>query len=118
MTTMGVKQLQKVKEWVAENNSHNPDMKVFLDVREGMLLSIHVVFYRLRKQIDEKTEDEVYKAIKILSHQKLFPEKTGNLKNGILRINANYIHQRCVANDTIRALNYIRDDMPRIINGK
>lgn len=117
MSTMGVEGLLEVKKWVMENNNHNPHMKFYLDIREDLLLSIHVVFFK-RKRITDETEDEIYRAIRILSHQKLFPERNGNLRDGILIMHANYIHRHQVAKDIIRALNYIREDMPKIIQGK
>ena len=118
MATMNAEGLLEIKKWVMENNTHNPHMKIFLDIREDVLLGIEVIFFSPKKQIKSETMDEIYSAIQILSHQRLFPEKDGSLNNGILKMDANYIHRRCMPKDIIRALNYIREDMPRIIQGK
>ena len=115
MAMLNAEELHELTEWVRKHNGENHLMKFALEIQDGILLGIQVRFFTLRREIAKETEGEIYSAITILSHQRLFPERSGALKNGILKIDASYLNRRCSSTDIIRALIFIRDDMRKII---
>ncbi len=117
-TTMSVEELLKIRKWVRFNNETNPHMKVFLNIQEDVLVSADVRFFAKRQPLTKEVEDKIFNAIEILSHRRLFPEKTGDLKNGILKLNASYIHRHCGAKDIIRALEFVAKDLPAMMSGE
>lgn len=118
MTTMPFGELAKVRKWVSSNNENNPHMKFFLDIREGVLLSINVRFFVMNQNIKKEIEEQIYDAITVLSHYRLFPDRDKKMEYGILRLDVSYVHKFCQAKDLIRGLEFIREDMPKFLRGK
>ncbi len=118
MATMNKEGLLEIENWVKENNTHNPHMKFFLDISEGMLLGIKVIFFSVKKRLNDEITKEIYGKIRLLSHHRLYPVEDGSINYGVLKIDANYIHRRCTPTNIITALNYIRINMPDVIKGK
>ena len=117
MATMNTDGLLEIKKWVMENNTHNPHMKFFLDIRDDILVSVRVVFFSVKRRLSDDIKKEIYGKITLLSHHRLHPVPDDSIHYGVLKIDANYIHRRCTPNNIITAFNYIRNTMPDVIKG-
>lgn len=119
VATMDEAELLKVRRFVRSSNDTNKSVKIFLDIREDILLSIEVRFMAISTAVSSDTAKKVFDAIEILSHQCIFPERDERrLKNGILHMDVSYIGRRCGAKNIIDPLKEVVQPIIDILQGK
>lgn len=116
MGSIGPYQLLMIDKFIMHNNIVNESVKFFPRVEEATLISISVRFFPPdEKYFTEEVEEKIFDEIKTLSHRRMFMEKNGLLRYGIMELRVSYVHQYCKVEDLINAMDFIANKMTEII---
>ena len=116
-------QLAKIKDYASRINEQNPHIKIIPVIMDGVLLSISVRFLP-PKSWSEVTpencliEDLIFDEIERRSRYRLFPERNGLFRKGILELKYSSVHRLANERCIIAVMEFIADDLIEVMIGK
>lgn len=114
-------QLNKIVEYTRAVNKHNPHVKLFPQITDGILLGIEVRFgapKSLRETDSKELKEKIYQEIAERSRHRLIPDQASAFEQGILELKYTSIHRQSDEWVVLEPLKFIANDMRDVIVGK